>query len=116
MGKFGERFKELRMEKGLSQDKISKLLGVSQGAVAKWELNKTEPTESAICAVAKFFNISAEYLLGLDSAEYRTLSTPKDDLEMKVLEWFRALPSDAARREFVEQLPMHTSTEKRKKA
>ena len=60
-----ERIKELRIEKGLSQMQLAQLLNMSQSAVAKWELGKTEPTASAIISLAKFFNESADFLLGL---------------------------------------------------
>lgn len=60
-----ERIKELRIERGLSQMQLAKLLDMSQSAVAKWELGKTEPTASAIISLANFFHESADYLLGL---------------------------------------------------
>ena len=44
---------------------LARLLNMSQSAVAKWELGKTEPTASAIILLAKFFNESADFLLGL---------------------------------------------------
>jgi len=43
----------------------AKALNMSQSAVAKWELGKTEPTASAIILLAKLFGESADYLLGL---------------------------------------------------
>jgi transcriptional regulator with XRE-family HTH domain len=61
----GERIKELRIEKNLSQMELSLKTGLSQSAIARWELNKTEPTASAIIILAKFFNETADYLLGL---------------------------------------------------
>ena len=39
----GERIKELRLERGLSQLKLAKLIGVSQKAVDYWERNVCEP-------------------------------------------------------------------------
>ena len=62
---FRERIKELRLEKNLSQMQLANALHISQSAIAKWELGKTEPTASAIILLAKFFNESADYLLGL---------------------------------------------------
>lgn len=44
---------------------LSKLTGISQSAIAKWELNKTEPTASALITLAEFFGESVDYLLGL---------------------------------------------------
>lgn len=41
-------------------------LNISQSAIAKWELGKTEPTASAIILLAKFFNETTDYLLGVD--------------------------------------------------
>ncbi len=40
-------------------------LNISQSAIAKWELGKTEPTASAIILLAQFFDESADYILGL---------------------------------------------------
>lgn len=60
-----ERIKELRIEHGLSQMQLARLLDMSQSAVAKWELGKTEPTASAIIHLSRIFCESADYILGL---------------------------------------------------
>ena len=62
---FKNRLKELRMANNLSQMQLAKFLGISQSAIAKWELGKTEPTASAIILVAKYFNESTDYILGV---------------------------------------------------
>jgi transcriptional regulator with XRE-family HTH domain len=62
---FQERLKELRKANNLSQMDLSVATGISQSAIAKWELGKTEPTASAIIALARFFDETADYLLGL---------------------------------------------------
>ncbi len=62
---FKNRLKELRMANNLSQMQLAKELGISQSAIAKWELGKTEPTASAIILVAKYFNESTDYILGV---------------------------------------------------
>ena len=64
--KFKDRIKELRISKNLSQQQLADKLGLSQSAVAKWEVDKTEPTASAIIAIAKFFNETTDYILGLE--------------------------------------------------
>lgn len=63
---FKDRLKELRLDKGLSQMQLAKELKLSQSAVAKWELGKTEPTATAIITVANYFNVSIDYLLGVE--------------------------------------------------
>ena len=62
---FQERIKELRKANNLSQMDLSVATGISQSAIAKWELGKTEPTASAIIALARFFGETTDYLLGL---------------------------------------------------
>lgn len=61
---FGERLKELRKVHGLSQMELAVKIGISQSAIAKWELGKTEPTASAIITVAEFFDETTDYMLG----------------------------------------------------
>ncbi len=63
---FKDRLKELRIENELSQMQLANKLNVSQSAIAKWELGKTEPTASAIISIAKFFSETADYILGLE--------------------------------------------------
>lgn len=62
---FGDRLKELRIAANLSQMDLSLKTGISQSAIAKWELGKTEPSASAIITLTKFFGESADYILGL---------------------------------------------------
>ncbi len=63
---FKDRLKELRILNNLSQMQLSLKTGLSQSAIAKWELGKTEPTSSAIITLAKFFNETTDYILGLE--------------------------------------------------
>lgn len=63
---FKNRLKDLRKNKNLSQMQLSIKTGLSQSAIAKWELGKTEPTASAIILLAKFFDESTDYILGLE--------------------------------------------------
>ncbi len=62
---FSERLKELRIEKNLSQRELSKLVGYSQPAIARWEKNLQIPNIDVLIVFAKFFNVSTDYLLGL---------------------------------------------------
>ena len=64
--KFEQRLKELRVGNNLSQMQLALKTGLSQSAIAKWELGKTEPTASAIITLAKFFNETTDYILGLE--------------------------------------------------
>lgn len=54
----GEKIKELRLDKGLSQLNLAKLIGVSQKAIDYWERNVNEPKSSYIIALVKTFDIT----------------------------------------------------------
>jgi len=56
--KLGERIKELRIEKGLSQAELGKVIGVSQKAVDYWERNINEPKIGYVMNLINFFEIS----------------------------------------------------------
>ena len=60
-----ERLKELRMEKGIGQNCLAKELGLSNASISYWENGKQEPSASAIFKLANFFEVSADYLIGL---------------------------------------------------
>lgn len=61
----GKRIKELRLEKELSQAQLGKAINLSQDMVSLWELGKCLPSTEDIIRLAKFFNESADYILGL---------------------------------------------------
>ena len=67
--------KHLRTQFNISQAKLAQETGISQSAIAKWEMNKTEATESNIVTLAKYFDVSTDYLLGLE--EYQGLLNDK---------------------------------------
>ena len=54
----GEKIKELRQEKGLSQAQLGKRIGASQKAVDYWEHGINEPKVSYIIALVRFFELS----------------------------------------------------------
>ena len=68
---FAENLKELRMEKGLGQAQLARAIGVSNGIVSLWENKKREPTMGSLIALAKYFNVSLDYITGLDQQEKR---------------------------------------------
>ena len=61
---FGEKLKELRTEKGLSQRKLGEILGVCNQAVSFWETGSREPDLDTIIKIADFFDVSVDFLLG----------------------------------------------------
>ena len=62
---FAERLTQLRKSRGLSQATLAKDMSVSLGIICYWETGKSDPTAPKIVKVAKYFNVTADYLLGL---------------------------------------------------
>ena len=65
MMEFGEILRELRTDKRLTQPQLAKEIGVSKGIISCWETGMSEPTASNIIKLAKFFDVTTDYLLGL---------------------------------------------------
>ena len=61
------RLIELREEKGLSQNQLSKELNISQAAISKWEAGVSKPNIDCLITLADFFGVSTDYLLGRDN-------------------------------------------------
>ena len=63
---FCERFKELRKDNNLSTEKLGKELNVSNSTITRWENGVIVPSIDHLYNIAKFFGVSADYLLGLE--------------------------------------------------
>lgn len=59
----GKRLRKLRELKGLSQNDLSKILGISRTAYVKYETGESRPVRK-INELSKFFNVSTDYILG----------------------------------------------------
>lgn len=64
---FCERFKELRKEKNLSTIALGKILNVSNSTITRWENENIIPSIEHLFNIAKFFEVSADYLIGLEN-------------------------------------------------
>lgn len=58
-----KRIRELRIEKGETQTKVSTLLGIEQSYYSKIELGKHEISVKDLINVAEYFNVSIDYIV-----------------------------------------------------
>ena len=63
---FGQRLKELRKEKGMSQQQLAQYFNTSKVTISAWELNKQEPCIDDIKKLATIFSTTTDYLLGFE--------------------------------------------------
>lgn len=61
----GERLKALREDRDLSQTQIGNIIGIGKHSISTWERNIAEPNDDHKIALAKFFDVSIDYLCGL---------------------------------------------------
>lgn len=64
--KFAVRLKELRESRRLTQSNLAKELKYTQTTIAKWESGDRTPKINDIVALAKFFGVTTDYLLGVE--------------------------------------------------
>ncbi len=64
--KFGQNLKQLRIEKGLSQREFGSIFNVVNQTISFWENGSREPDLDTLVLIAKFFDVSVDYLLGVE--------------------------------------------------
>lgn len=67
--KFAERLRQQRIVNGYNQTYIAKYMNVSQVSVSNWERGLKEPDYQTLIDLAKLFNKSTDYMLGLTEGE-----------------------------------------------
>lgn len=64
MDTMGDRIRQQRAVKGLSQQDLAKQLGITKGAVSQWEMNRTKNVKNAtVLKLCEVLGISLDYLV-----------------------------------------------------
>ena len=66
MNTFCQRLKELRLEKKLTQKELAEILKTNNSSICDWECGRTEPSIEMILSLCRFFEVSSDFLLGLE--------------------------------------------------
>ena len=61
----GKKLKELRINKGVTQKQIAEYLGIAPNSLQQFEYDKVNPSYENLIKLCRYFNVSADYLLGL---------------------------------------------------
>lgn len=78
---FGDRLKELRKNKNISQEKLGEILRVSANAIYSWENNRTQPPIETITKLADYFGVTTDYLLGFNQNDLDKIEKLKKALK-----------------------------------
>ncbi|GIP62810.1 transcriptional regulator [Virgibacillus pantothenticus] len=83
MYSFSERLTDVRVENGFGQKDIAEKLNITTSAYGYYEQGKNEPSIETIRTLAKLFDVSTDYLLGLiDQPKHPINFTIKDDFTL----------------------------------
>lgn len=66
MNEFKKIIKNLRIEFNLTQQELADALDVSQSVISNWEIGLNAPTPPYLVKLAKLFDVTTDFLLGLE--------------------------------------------------
>ena len=91
---FAKRFKELRVNMGVTQTEVSRYLGITKATVSYYESGKRVPSHLMIKKIANYFKVPVDYLLGMDYImEDSNDEYLKDDTLLKIIRRSKKLSS-----------------------
>lgn len=98
---FADRLRLLREAAGLSQSDLAKQVFVAQQSVGKWEKNLTKPSPEMYVKLARIFNVTTDYLLGLTDIPQAGTNASYSAEESALLDSYRRLSGRG--REYIQQ-------------
>jgi len=84
-----QRLREVRTEKGMTQEEIADYLGFSRPTYTAYESGRRKPDQDTLVKIARYLNVSSDYLLGLSNI--RSTSTPSPTLDEELTQIMRDL-------------------------
>lgn len=89
-----EQLQQLRKSRGLTQDDLAEILGISLSSYQKYERDAISPSYETLRKIADFYHVTTDYLLGREPATdpFDMLQLPED--QKSVMERFASFPDD----------------------
>ena len=63
---FGTRLRKLRVNKGMTQAQLAERLGLTKSVISAYERDVRLPTYDTLISITRIFNVTSDYLLGID--------------------------------------------------
>lgn len=67
---FKDKLKQLRLNNKLTQEDLAKVLGYTRAAISGYELGRNEPDYEVLNKIAKYFDVTTDYLIDNNLKEY----------------------------------------------
>lgn len=74
---FGQRLRNLRLAKDLTQAELAKLMGLGESTVSFYESDKRKPDFDTLIKIAEYFDVSTDYILGIKSSQMPSFTIAK---------------------------------------
>jgi len=71
---FGNRLKTLRMKENMTQQQLARKLGLTKSVISAYETGLRQPSYDVLIHIAKIYNVSTDYLLGIENKKGLDLS------------------------------------------
>lgn len=97
MSTFGERIKDLRKEKNLTQKEMAQALSITVSTLSHWECDYQEPSFKDLVLLATYFDVSTDYLIGMEldnvlqNTTKQKIISPLNDKAKELLDIFNSL-------------------------
>lgn len=88
----GDKLKSLRKKKGLTQLQVANRIGMSKAVISSYEISNRTPPYDILIKLASLYNVSTDYLLGLEnkrSVNVSGLTDKQIDTIMTLIETFK---------------------------
>ncbi len=82
---FNVRLKQLRQKNRLTQGELASILGLKPTAISNYESERNEPSFEKLIALAKYFDVTCDYLLGVTDSY---LPVGGEVLDKDIVEFF----------------------------
>ena len=110
--KIGEKIRTLRLQQKMTQEQLADRMGVSYQSISRWENGITYPDIEFLPAIADYFSVSIDYLMGQDDAEKRRaikkqinkIADMTDNDEDKLVEFIRDCRREKENTEYFEDI------------
>lgn len=79
MATFGERFKEERKSKGLTQEQLAKKFFLNKSSISRYEKDAQIPEMPTLEKIADFFQVSIDYLLGKSDIKKQSIENEESE-------------------------------------
>lgn len=87
MATLGQRIKNLRIDKGLTQEQLAQILKTSKSRIGMYEIDKRKPDFEMMEAIADYFNVDMNYLYGRTDVknQYKQLADIDKSVDLEKL-------------------------------